>query len=142
MLGEKYVLLYRAHPIVSSDVKSNDSFFIDTTHYEMVEDVMIASDILVSDYSGIIFDYCVMEKPIFLWTYDYDRYNAIRGLYFDIRRDLPSQADESQLLEMIKTADLSKNVQEWVIPFREKYATEFGNGTRNALDIIYKNLQD
>lgn len=140
MLGEKYVLLYRAHPIVSSDVKSNDSFFIDTTHYEMVEDVMIASDILVSDYSGIIFDYCVMEKPIFLWTYDYDRYNAIRGLYFDIRRDLPSQADESQLLEMIKTADLSKNVQEWVIPFREKYATEYGRATERAIDLICENI--
>ena len=65
MLGEKYVLLYRAHPIVSSDVKSNDSFFIDTTHYEMVEDVMIASDILVSDYSGIIFDYCVILEEIY-----------------------------------------------------------------------------
>lgn len=140
VLGEKYVLLYRAHPIVSFTQKSNDDFFIDTTHYEMVEDVMIAADILVSDYSGIIFDYCIMNKPIFLWTYDYEKYNRIRGLYFDIRKELPYAEKETELLDMIKHTNLRANVNDWVIPFKHKYATEYGNGTKNALDLIYSNI--
>lgn len=141
-LGEEYVLLYRAHPVVESVKKKNSDFFIDVTQYEVVEDIMIAADVLISDYSGIIFDYCVMEKPIFLWTYDYDSYNRIRGLYFDIRKELPAKADERELLEMIKETNLESNVLQYVIPFKHKYATKYGNGTINALDIIYQNVKD
>ena len=107
----------------------------------MVEDTMIASDILVSDYSGIIFDYCIMDKPIFLWPYDYETYNRIRGLYFDIRQELPYEMKEEHLIKMIQNADLKRIVSDWVIPFRNKYATEFGNATPKALDIIYSNIQ-
>ena len=141
ILGEKYVLLYRAHPVVSSTIKNDDDFFIDTTQYDVVEDVMIAADILVSDYSGIIFDYSVMAKPIFLWPYDYDKYNEIRGLYFDIRKELPWKESEENLLTMIKYADLKKNVDQYVLPFRNKYATEYGSGTKNSLDEIYNNIK-
>lgn len=140
ILGDEFVLLYRAHPVVESVNKGGDSFFKDVTGYEVVEDIMIAADILISDYSGIIFDFCIMEKPIFLWTYDYDNYNKIRGLYFDIRKELPYKADEKELIEMIKGFDLSVNVKEYVRPFKKKYATEFGNGTKNALNLIYDNI--
>lgn len=141
MLGDNYVLLYRAHPVVSSSLKENDDFFIDTTKYDVVEDVMIASDILVSDYSGIIFDYSLMAKPIFLWPYDYDKYNEIRGLYFDIRKELPWKESEKDLLEMVKNADLKENINNYVIPFRSRYATEYGNGTKNSLNEIYENIK-
>lgn len=140
VLGEEYVLLYRAHPVVTSTKKENDGFFIDTTTYDVVEDVMIAADILVSDYSGIIFDYSLMAKPIFLWPYDYDKYEEIRGLYFDIRKELPWQEKEKELLQMIKEAQLKDVVEKYVIPFRDKYATEYGHGTENSLNEIYKNI--
>ena len=140
-LGDDYVLLYRAHPVISSDTKQNNDFFIDVTNYEVVEDIMIASDLLVSDYSGIIFDYCIMDKPIFLWPYDYDKYNAIRGLYFDIRKELLYKEDQGELTKVIKEADFKKVVEEYVIPFKNKYETEYGNATSKALDLIYNNIQ-
>lgn len=140
ILGDNYVLLYRAHPVVSFLLKENDDFFIDTTNYDVVEDIMIAADILVSDYSGIIFDYSLMGKPIFLWPYDYDKYNEIRGLYFDIRKELPWQDKEEDLVRMIKEAQLDNVVTQYVIPFRDKYATEYGHGTENSLNEIYKNI--
>ena len=121
-------------------LKENDDFFIDTTNYDVVEDIMIAADILVSDYSGIIFDYSLMGKPIFLWPYDYDKYNEIRGLYFDIRKELPWQDKEEDLVRMIKEAQLDNVVTQYVIPFRDKYATEYGHGTENSLNEIYKNI--
>lgn len=142
VLGNDYVLLYRAHPVVSSDNKKNDSFFIDVTNYEVVEDIMIASDILVSDYSGIIFDYCIMNKPIFLWPYDYEKYNKVRGLYFDIRKELPWKDNQEDLVNIIKSSDLSKVVSDYVIPFKNKYETEYGNATSKSLDIIYANISE
>lgn len=141
-LGDEYVLLYRAHPIISSEAKKNDAFFIDVTNYEVVEDIMIASDILISDYSGIIFDYCIMGKPIFLWPYDYDKYNTIRGLYFDIRKELPYKENQGDLIQMIKRSNLNKVINDYVIPFRTKYETEYGNATDKALDLIYNNIQN
>ena len=138
-LGEDYVLLYRAHPVVAASRKENDGFFIDTTNYDKVEDLMIASDILVSDYSGIIFDYCVMRKPIFLFTYDYEDYERTRGLYFDIRKELPYAMTEASLLDMIKNSDYSQVYKE-VQHFQEKFATVYGNATENCIDVIYKNI--
>lgn len=140
ILGEEYVLLYRAHPVVNFMEKTNDDFFIDVTNYEVVEDIMIASDILVSDYSGIIFDYCIMDKPIFLWPYDYEKYNTIRGLYFDIRKELPWKNSQSDLVQMIKNSDLSRVIEEYVKPFKAKYETEYGHATEMALNLIYTNI--
>lgn len=141
-LSDDYVLLYRAHPVVASTTKHNDDFFIDTTSYDVVEDIMIASDILVSDYSGIIFDYSLMLKPIFLWPYDYDKYNEIRGLYFDIRKELPWRAEETDLIQLIKSSCDRDIVTQFVLPFRDKYATEYGHGTENSLNEIYNNIND
>lgn len=139
-LSDDYVLLYRAHPVVAANEKKNDEFFHDETGYEVVEDLMIASDILVSDYSGIIFDYCIMHKPIYLWTYDYEEYQERRGLYFDIRKELPGSGVEAEVIEMIRTHDWSDKLDS-VIAFQEKYETVYGNGTTNSLDLINQNIK-
>lgn len=139
-LSEKYVLLYRAHPVIDTTIKMKDSFFYDETEYETVEDLMIVSDILISDYSGIIFDYCIMHKPIFLWGYDYEEYRKRRGLYMDICSELSSSKYEDDIIEMIKNEDFSDNIKR-VVKFQEKYETVFGNGTNNSLDLIYKNIR-
>lgn len=139
-LSDKYVLLYRAHPIVSANEKKNDLFFHDETAYEVVEDLMIASDMLISDYSGIIFDYCIMHKPIYLWTYDYDAYQERRGLYFDIRKELPGSDEENEVIDMVKKHDWNKEL-DMVVRFQEKYETVYGNGTINSLNLIYDNIQ-
>lgn len=141
ILGDEYVLLYRAHPVVSSASKVGSDFFIDTTLYEVVEDIMIASDVLVSDYSGILFDYSIMQKPIFLWPYDYEEYNQVRGLYMDLRKELPYKVDQAELAQMIKESDLDVVVEKYVVPFKKKYVTEYSDATRKSLDLIHKNIQ-
>ncbi|SDZ88896.1 CDP-glycerol glycerophosphotransferase family protein [Selenomonas ruminantium] len=138
-LSEEYVLIYRAHPVVSFKEKENSEFFCDESAYECVEDLMIASDLLVSDYSGVIFDYCIMHKPIYLWTYDYDEYQKRRGLYFDIRQELPSSYSEQEIIQMIKKHDWSRSPQP-VVEFQKKYETVFGEGTKNSLNLIYDNI--
>lgn len=139
MLSDEYVLLYRAHPVILAQQKKNDDFFYDVTSYEVVEDLMIASDILISDYSGIIFDYCIMHKPIYLWTYDYDEYQNRRGLYFDIRKELPSSGKEDEVIDMVKNHNWDSDLKE-VILFQEKYETVYGEGTKNSIELIYENI--
>ena len=111
--------------------------------YPQLEDLMIVSDILISDYSSIFFDYSIMEKPMFCYAYDYDKYNIERGLYFDIRKELKSTEDEDQLISMIKTLNKEEMVEK-TRRFKEKFVDKYGNATQSALDIIYEaiNLYD
>lgn len=137
-LGEEFVLLYRAHPVISGKTRVNDDFFFDVSKYEIVEELMIASDCLISDYSGIIFDYSIMRKPIFLYTYDYEEYNASRGLYFDIRKELPYAMNEEDLVNLI--ANGFDNISD-VVLFQEKYATVYGDATKKSVELIVDNIK-
>ena len=102
---------------------------------------MIAADILISDYSGILTEFGIQEKPMFCYAYDYDDYVATRGLYFDVREDLPGgYMKEDELLDYIKNGD-RQEIMKKVETFRNKYIQVFGHATDTCLDIIYKNIQ-
>lgn len=137
-----FVVLFRAHSAVNKvlNVQSN-SFLIDVSMFDCLNDLMLVSDILISDYSSIFFDYSIMDKPMLCFAYDYDRYNAERGLYFDIRKELSDEIieNEDQLLEAILHLDYQKSVQR-TIAFRNKYVTEYGHATSKSLDILAENI--
>lgn len=80
-IQKKYNVLVRGHYFASDNMTSNS--VVDVSAYSNLNDLMIGSDVLVSDYSSIIFDYLLLEKPIFLYMYDYSKYKDYRGLYFD-----------------------------------------------------------
>ena len=108
MLGEEYILLFRAHYEVAKGLNIVDDDFVrEMSGYPQLEDLMIVSDILISDYSSIFFDYSIMAKPMLAFCYDYDRYASERGMYFDIREWLPSAENEDELLELLKLNDKS-----------------------------------
>lgn len=140
ILGEEYVLLVRAHYEVAKDLDiKNDDFVRDMSSYPQLEDLMIVSDMLVSDYSSIFFDYSIMSKPMLAFCYDYDRYESERGMYFDIREWLPSPDNEDDLLEIIKTGDLKEQVAK-TEDFRKKYVTAFGSASKKSVDAIAEEL--
>ena len=143
ILGPDYIVFFRAHPVfackVNLDVSSK--FVIDMSSYINNNDLMIASDILISDYSGILTEFGIQEKPMFCYAYDYDDYVKTRGLYFDVREDLPGgYMSEDELLNYIKNGDRNE-ILEKVATFRQKYITVFGHATETCLDIIYRNIQ-
>lgn len=141
-LSSKYVVLFRAHSAVNRilNVQFN-SFLIDVSTYDSLNDLMQISDILISDYSSIYFDYSIMDKPMICFAYDFDRYNAERGLYFDIRKELSDNIieNEDQLLEAILHLDYQASIQR-TVSFRNKYLTEYGHATAKCLDILAENI--
>ncbi len=139
LLGDDYVILYRAHPESNAKPIRNEDWFVDVTKWEDIEPLMIASDALISDYSGLITDYSIMHKPIFLWTYDYEQYEKTRGLYFDVRKVLPFAEKEETLLSMIKEG-YSQEQNAMLIKFQQEYATVYGSATRNAVDLIFDKI--
>ena len=139
LLGDDYVILYRAHPESNAKPIRNEDWFVDVTKWEDIEPLMIASDALISDYSGLITDYSIMHKPIFLWTYDYEQYEKTRGLYFDVRQVLPFAEKETTLLSMIKEG-YTQEQKDMLINFQRKYATVYGSATRNTIELLFNKI--
>lgn len=100
-----YNVLVRGHYFTES---IRDDPFIDVTKYEDLNELMCASDILVTDYSSIMFDYAILGKPILLYMYDFDNYLTKRGTYVDPRNlGLSYSMTEAEFIEQIKKINVS-----------------------------------
>ena len=139
-LGNEYVLLFRAHYEVAKamDIK-DDSFVRNMTDYPSLNELMIASDILISDYSSVFIDYSIMDKPMLHFTYDYDKYASLRGMYFDIRDFINGSDNEEQLISLIKDLNTEQEVEKTRV-FRNKYVNYYGNAVKESLNCISAHL--
>ena len=88
-LGSDWVVLFRAHYYIANsfDFAALDGFVIDVSKAGDINQLYLASDVLVTDYSSVMFDYANLHRPIVLSCPDIDEYaGATRGFYFDINQ--------------------------------------------------------
>jgi CDP-glycerol glycerophosphotransferase len=87
-LGDDHVLLVRRHAKVADDVRAADGEFArDVSLWPDVNELLLATDVLVTDYSSLLFDFAVTQRPMLFFTYDLEDYrDRLRGLYFDPAR--------------------------------------------------------
>ena len=101
-------MLLRTHPYTTRlmNVQFND-FVLNYTDYPEVNDLLIVADVLISDYSSINLDFCIMGKPMICFGYDYDEYNKSRGFYYDLEEEMPNgvMRTENEVLNHLKTLD-------------------------------------
>lgn len=92
-LSEDYVLALRLHPKIKkfySDDISVEGDYIDCSDYENEQELLLLSDLLITDYSSIMIEFALLNKPIVFFAYDLENYlNNERGFYLDYRKDLP-----------------------------------------------------
>ena len=61
----------------------------DASRCEDIQELYLASDVLVTDYSSVMFDFMVLQRPVILYVYDIERYRVERGFYIDVENGLP-----------------------------------------------------
>ncbi len=89
-LDDGDILLIRGHYLAGHERGTElHKSLLDVTNYPSVEDLYLASDVLVTDYSSAMFDYANLGRPIIVFAYDWERYRIQRGTYFDITIDAP-----------------------------------------------------
>ncbi|WP_247826370.1 bifunctional glycosyltransferase/CDP-glycerol:glycerophosphate glycerophosphotransferase [Arthrobacter antioxidans] len=90
-LGDDYVILLRGHHNIAGQRQTaGNRFVIDVTEYPEVNDLYLAADVLINDYSSVMFDFCVTGKPIIFLTPDIAQYrDSTRGFYFDLEEQAP-----------------------------------------------------
>jgi CDP-glycerol glycerophosphotransferase len=91
-LGDDYIILLRMHYVVASnlDLTGLEGFAYDVSKYNDVSELYLISDILITDYSSVFFDYANLRRPILFYTYDIEKYQGqLRGFYIDMEKELP-----------------------------------------------------
>lgn len=105
-LGEEWVVLFRPHYYIANhfDFSPYGDFIIDVSDWPDINELYIAADALVTDYSSVMFDYAILRRPIMLFVPDYEKYASdIRGFYFDLSEiPGPHCAQTVELVSMLR----------------------------------------
>ena len=92
-LGDEYILALRLHPKIKNFYKddiSSGGKYVDVSNWQSEQELMMISDILITDYSSIMIEYSALNKPTVFFTYDLDEYLANeRGFYYDFKTTVP-----------------------------------------------------
>lgn len=136
-----YNILLKVHPFIYESILEDGRFsnyLIDDK--QDPNELLSITDLLVTDYSSIFFDFLVTEKPIIFFTSDYDKYKLERGLYIDVD-SLPGPTTQTidELLGAISTRSyLDSEYLSKYQSFREKYVShDDGNVTERLVNKIF-----
>jgi CDP-glycerol glycerophosphotransferase (TagB/SpsB family) len=91
-LGADHVVLLRSHPFVRARLRAGPGlgdFVIDVSDHPEMNDLMLVSDVLVTDYSSAMYEYALLGRPMAFFAPDHEAYEQERGFYFDYRSGVP-----------------------------------------------------
>jgi len=119
-LGDEYVVLLRTHYFIadSLDVTGLEDFAFNVSKYDDISELYLISDILITDYSSVFFDFANLKRPILFYTYDLDKYrDMLRGFYMDIQTEVPGPL----LFTNEEVVDAVRSIDDITVEYQEKY---------------------
>lgn len=149
-LGDEWVVLFRAHYFVANsfDFEKHQGFVYDVSKLDDINELYIISDVLVTDYSSVFFDYANLERPMLFYMYDLEQYrDNLRGFYFDYNEvPGPVVREQSELEKELGRLDTYfERYGDRYRAFREKFnPLDDGHVSEKVLDILIndRNKQD
>lgn len=141
-LGDEYVLLIKHHPFVKQPpVVPEDcaDFAMDVTKSLEIDQLLCASDVCVSDYSSLIFEYSLFERPMIFFAYDLDDYFDWRGFYYNYDELTPGPVvqETEEIIDYIRHLD-ARFDQAQVHAFKEKFMSSCdGHATDRIMALVY-----
>ena len=138
--GDEWTILVRLHPHLRqfSQQLLHGKQTVDVTNYDDIQELLAVSDILISDYSSLIFDFALTKRPCFLYVPDLNEYiQKERALYFDIKQ-LPfiKASSNNDLLSTISTFDEKKYLSELTAFNNNIGSYENGNACERIIEYI------
>ncbi len=128
-LGDEYVLLVRAHYFLEEQGCYGENI-INVSEHSVTNEICLISDILITDYSSIMFDYAILERPIIIYAYEWEEYKKSRGVYFDLKANPPGVFTQNmdELCELLSAKRYHEELfHQRLLAFREKFC-EFDDG--------------
>lgn len=145
ILGDDYVIVLRMHYFISDkiDLSCFKGFAFDFSKYNDINDLYIISDLLITDYSSVFFDYANLKKPILFYTYDLNKYkDELRGFYIDMVNDLPGPLlyNTDEVIQNIENIEnVKKYYESKYKEFYQKFCNlDDGNATRRVVEKVIR----
>lgn len=118
-LKDDYVFLFKIHPFVKNDLTipyQYSDFFYDFSSYREINDLLFVTDLLITDYSSVCFEYALLNRPMLFFAFDILDYVKKRDFYYDYRLFIPGPLVRStdDIIRTIKGGDFQ---MEKVKPF-------------------------
>lgn len=144
VFGSEYIVIFKPHYLIVNkfkDDKALEGFLYSIDATAEINELYVISDILITDYSSVFFDYAVLNRPIYFYMYDLESYREeLRGFYLDIYKELPGKIyeDEEQMLDDINNNIFDKNK---LTEFNKRFShAQTGDCAKKVIDIIFKDV--
>lgn len=91
-LSDEYIVLLRMHHYIAENIDTSglEGFAYNVSAYDDISEIYLISDICITDYSSVFFDFANLRRPILFYTYDIEKYkNQLRGFYINMHTEVP-----------------------------------------------------
>ena len=143
-VGKGFTFLQRGHVRTLEEGESVASdAVIDVSTYPQINELYMAADLLITDYSSMMFDYSVTGRPMLFYTPDIEEYTdpKVRGAYFDLEEVAPGPVVRT----VPEVVDLLRTIDDWAPTFTDRYAAwqkrfnhhDDGQASARAVDALF-----
>jgi CDP-glycerol glycerophosphotransferase len=138
LLGPEHVLLARQHYLEDEGLIAAGDRVRDVSAHPSVEELCLAADILITDYSSIMFDYAVLDRPIIIYAPDWETYRRRRGTYFDLMAGPPGPIVTNELV-LADVLHAGREDAEMRASFREQFCSlEDGGASERVVRAVWE----
>lgn len=126
-LSDEMVLLIKNHPFVKDRIdinKKQRKYCLEIIDEMSVDELILAADICITDYSSVVFEYSMLRKPILFYAYDIDSYDMERGFYYPYKEFVPGPV----AYDMDALIDSLKNIDNFDFEYLEAFCRRFMSG--------------
>ncbi|MBG9783664.1 CDP-glycerol glycerophosphotransferase family protein [Shouchella lehensis] len=142
-LGDDYVVLMRLHSFITKapDFSEHNGFVFDVTKNQDINELYLISDLLVTDYSSVFFDFAILKRPIIFFTYDLEEYrDDIRGFYFSLEKHAPGPIVKTtdECIQAIERAFKENDERKYEAFYNKFCLLDDGKATSRVVQNVFK----
>ncbi|QDP96562.1 hypothetical protein FOE78_12175 [Microlunatus elymi] len=147
--GDEYVVVVRFHQLVRQSMTklklSRDDVLIDGSTYPDIQELLLATDVLITDYSSIFFDFALLRRPILFFAYDIEKYEKdLRGFYLDLAESAPGpvlRTNDELFSALSDLEGLTAEYADRLADFARRYGpASDGGASDRVIDAFFGNI--
>jgi len=142
-IGGEYAVIVKHHPFVTEKMKipqEYKNFIMDLSKNSEINDLLFISDLVITDYSSVIFESSLLNVPMLFYAYDLEEYIDSRDFYYEFETFVPGKIvfNQEQVINAILNEDFE---MEKISKFKNRFFDDLdGRSTERVVDMIYKIL--
>lgn len=143
-LGDEYIVLLRMHYLIMNSINIEDykGLVYNFSQGYDIQELYLVSDILITDYSSVMFDYANLKRPILFFAYDIEDYrDSLRGFYFNFEEEAPGPIVKTteEVIHVIENIDVvNREFKDKADKFYNKFChIDRGNSAEKVVKEIF-----